>query len=120
MSLKTAVVRQFRKPLGPIGALAGHIMARRSSNRIRNARTVELMELQPGSRVLEIGFGPGLALAQCAAKVTKGRVVGIDHSPVMTRQAQVRLRRASLANRVDLHVCESAYKIDPLWWVMSE
>jgi cyclopropane fatty-acyl-phospholipid synthase-like methyltransferase len=104
MSLKTAIVRQFGKPSGLVGGLAGHIMARRASNRTRNSRTVELMELQPNSRVLEIGFGPGLALAKCAAMVTKGRVVGIDHSPVMTGQAQKRLRRAGLAHRVNLQV----------------
>ncbi len=36
MSLKTAIVQQFGKPSGLVGKLAGHIMARRSSNRIRN------------------------------------------------------------------------------------
>jgi len=79
-------------------------MARRSSNRTRNARTVELMELQPDSRVLEIGCGPGLAIARCAAKVTSGRIVAIDHSPIMIDQAQKRLAKAGLTAGAELHV----------------
>ncbi len=104
MSSKSAIVRQFAKPSGAIGALAGHIMARRPSNRIRNQRTVELMGLQPDSRVLEIGCGPGLALANCAAKVTHGRVVGIDHSSIMIAQARQRLARTDQGARVELVV----------------
>ena len=104
MSLKTAIVRQFGKPTGIIGALAGHIMARRSSNRIRNRQTVEMMSLNPYSRVLEIGCGPGLALAQCAETVTAGRIVGLDHSSVMIRQARQRLGSVSALPRVELLV----------------
>jgi ubiquinone/menaquinone biosynthesis C-methylase UbiE len=77
-------------------------MARRSSNRIRNARTVELMELTAQSRVLEIGCGPGLALVDCAKVVTDGRIVGLDHSDVMIRQAGGRLAAAGLRERVEL------------------
>ena len=102
MSLKTAIVRQFGKPSGLIGGLAGHIMARRSSNRIRNRRTVELMDLKPNSRVLEFGCGPGLALALCAETIGKGRIVGIDHSPVMIRQAKQRLAKTGLDENVEL------------------
>ena len=66
-------------------------MARRSSNRIRNRQTVDLMRLEPDSRVLEIGCGPGLALAQCSETVSSGRIVGLDHSPVMLEQARKRV-----------------------------
>lgn len=102
MSLKSGIVAQFRRPRGPLGALAGRIMATRPSNRIRNAKTVELMHLRPDSRVLEIGCGPGLALSRCALVVTSGRLVGLDHSSVMIRQARRRLRRLGAGNRVEL------------------
>ena len=85
-----------------MGALAGRIMAARQSNRFRNDKTVELMGLTPDSRVLEIGCGPGLALARCASVVTEGRVVGLDHSDVMIRQAHNRLRQQGVADRVTL------------------
>lgn len=100
--MKPKIVAQFRHPSGLLGALAGRIMAARQSNRFRNDRTVDLMALSPDSRVLEIGCGPGLALAKCASVVTSGRVVGLDHSEVMIRQARNRLREQCAADRVTL------------------
>lgn len=102
MSLKSKIVAQFGQPSGPLGALAGQIMAARTSNRFRNEKTVELLSLHPESRVLEIGCGPGLALSRCASVVTSGRVIGLDHSGVMIRQARNRLRRRGIADRVEL------------------
>lgn len=102
MRIKKQIVRQFAKPAGALGALAGLIMARRHSNRIRNLRTVEMMRLAPDMHVLEIGCGPGIALVHCARVVTVGRVVGLDHSETMIAQARARLARANLLDRVDL------------------
>jgi len=102
VSLKSRIVAQFRQPTGVPGALAGRFMAVRPSNRIRNAKTVELLRLRPDSRVLEIGCGPGLALSACASIVTSGRLVGLDHSDVMVRQARHRLRTRNAGNPVEL------------------
>ena len=102
MNLRTAVVGQFGNPHGLLGAVAGWIMASRPSNRERNLWTVELLELQPRHRVLEIGCGPGLALEACASKLSEGCVVGIDHSATMIGQANSRLREAVKRGRVEL------------------
>lgn len=102
MSLKRHIVRQFAKPTGLLGSMAGRIMARRSSNRIRNARTVEMMHLTANMRVLEIGCGPGLALLACARAVEGGRVVGLDHSDMMIAQSRARLAGENLQGRVEL------------------
>lgn len=75
-------------------------MARRNSNRVRNMQTVKLMELEATSRVLEVGCGPGLALARCAEIVTEGEVVGLDHSAVMVRQARRRIEKSGNLRRV--------------------
>lgn len=94
MSLRQALVRQFSRPEGALGAVAGWVMASRPSNRRRNLWAVELLEVAPGDRVLEIGCGPGVALAAIARRATGGRIVGLDHSPVMVRQAVRRNRDA--------------------------
>lgn len=90
MSLRQNIVSQFKRPRGTLGQLAGLIMANRPSNIERNQWTVDLLSLQADDRLLEIGFGPGLAIEQASRVVTDGLVVGIDHSEVMLQQARKR------------------------------
>jgi ubiquinone/menaquinone biosynthesis C-methylase UbiE len=98
----SALVQQFGKPSGPLGVLAGLIMRVRRSNRLRNLRTLELLDVRPEDRVLEVGFGPGLAVARAAELALAGKVVGIDHSELMLRQARRRNVEAIRAGRVEL------------------
>jgi len=102
MSLRSAIVAQFRQPRGRLGSLAGWIMQTRSSNRQRNQWTVDLLDIRPEDRVLEVGCGPGLALAACAVRASRGRVVGLDHSATMIVQARKRLGRMGVLDRADL------------------
>ncbi len=81
------IIGQFRRPHGWLGKAAGWTMATRGSNRERNRWTVELMDLGPSDRVLEIGFGPGLALARVCDQLRDRQVVGLDHSPEMLEMA---------------------------------
>jgi SAM-dependent methyltransferase len=96
------LIDQFRQPHGPIGHLAGRIMARRGSNVERNLWMVGLLELAADHRVLEIGPGPGVALAAAAERVTAGELVAVDHSATMLRQARRRNRAGVAAGRVRL------------------
>jgi SAM-dependent methyltransferase len=96
------MVRQFAKPSGLLGTLAGFIMRARPSNRERNRRTVELLGIEPQDRVLEVGFGPGLAVARAAQLASRGKVVGIDHSELMLREARRRNAKAIEGGRVEL------------------
>ena len=98
----TAVVRQFGHPSRIGGRLAGWVMAHRSSNQQRNRWVVSLLNVQPTDRVLEIGFGPGLAIAELSRRATRGMVYGIDHSDVMLKQATKRNAAAIRAQRVKL------------------
>jgi trans-aconitate methyltransferase len=104
--MRNAMVRQFGQPSGALGWLAGQIMARRPSNRVRNRRTVELLDLHAGERVLEIGFGPGLAIAEAVSRLPSGHVVGVDHSLAMVRQAA--RRNADAIRRGQVTLCLGA------------
>jgi SAM-dependent methyltransferase len=86
-------------------------MARRPSNRQRNRWVVSLLDVQPADRVLEIGFGPGVAIAELA-RAGAGHVYGIDHSEVMVRQASKRNAAAIRAGRVIL-INASAGRLPP-------
>lgn len=98
------VVSQFRRPRGLGGRAAGWVMATRGSNRKRNLWAVSLLDVQPNDRVLEIGFGPGIAIQELARRASKGLVVGVDHSEVMVRQAKKRNSKAVRAGQVDLRL----------------
>jgi SAM-dependent methyltransferase len=95
-------VAQFHHPTGAVGQVAGWVMGRRSSNLARNRWAVELLDVQPTDRVIELGCGPGVAIAALAARATRGLVVGVDHSQVMIGQAGRRNRPAIQAGRVRL------------------
>ena len=93
---------QFHQPTGAVGHVAGWIMGRRSSNVARNRWAVQLLDVQPTDRVIELGCGPGVAIAALAALALQGSVVGVDHSQVMIHQARRRNRAAVRAGRVRL------------------
>jgi hypothetical protein len=75
-----SIVAQFGHPSGLIGHLVGRLMARK--NRERIAWAVDLLAVQPTDQVLEVGFGPGVAIEQVAKLAPAGFVAGIDHSAV--------------------------------------
>ena len=93
---------QAGHPRGAVGRLVGWLFAYRRSNRQRNRWAVSLLGVQPTDRVLEVGFGPGVAVAELASRATRGQVYGIDHSQVMARQASRRNAAAIRAGRVHL------------------
>jgi ubiquinone/menaquinone biosynthesis C-methylase UbiE len=95
-------VAQFHRPTGAVGHVAGWIMGRRPSNVARNRWAVRLLDVKPTDRVIELGCGPGVAVAALADRATRGLVVGVDHSQVMIGQARRRNRAAVRAGRVRL------------------
>lgn len=51
-------------------------------------QTLDVMDLQPGDRVLDLGCGTGWASRRMARVVTAGEVVGIDVADEMLRRAE--------------------------------
>jgi trans-aconitate methyltransferase len=102
LAFRLGLVRQFHHPTGPVGRVVGRIMATRSSNVQRNRWAVDQLAVRPTDRVLEIGFGPGVALEALLARVTDGVVHGIDHSELMVRMAGRRNARALADGRLRL------------------
>ncbi len=92
---------QFGRPSGLLGHLAGVLMARSTAD---DQWVVELLDVQPDDRVLEVGFGPGVAVTLLAERARVGFVAGVDPSEVMLRQAVRRNRAAVRAGRVELRL----------------
>src|SRR5262245_53781527 len=73
-------------------------------NRAPNRLVVDELDPREQDRVLELGCGPGVGLAEAARRVAAGVVVGVDPSTAMTRQARRRNRAAVAAGRVAVAV----------------
>ena len=98
-------IAAYARPTGWLGSVIGHLMAVR--HRERNAWVLSLLDPQPGERILEVGFGPGVDLGRVADAVRPGSVAGIDHSEVMVKHARRRNHDAIAAGRIELRLGRS-------------
>src|SRR5689334_14902148 len=94
------IASQFRKPSGLLGRLIGNGMAR--GNEAEARWTVDLLNIQRHTHVLEIGFGPGVAIQYAAEQAVQGHVSGIDYSETMVQVAGKRNTSAIRNGLVDL------------------
>jgi demethylmenaquinone methyltransferase/2-methoxy-6-polyprenyl-1,4-benzoquinol methylase/phosphoethanolamine N-methyltransferase len=70
-------------------------------------RTVELAEIAPGERVLDVGCGPGrLAIAAAIVAGAAGETRGIDPAPEMVELARRKAARAGVRAQFDVGVIE--------------
>jgi SAM-dependent methyltransferase len=102
--------QQLQKPSGIGGLLVAQIMG--LLNEKSYSIAVSALKIDDGDTVLELGFGPGRTIAALSKATTAGRVLGIDHSAAMYRQASRRNRAAISGGRVSL-VCG---RLDTLPW----
>ena len=92
---------QVAHPKGILGQLTGWEM--RFLNAGMNQAAVEVLAPQSGDRILEIGFGPGDAIARITRQIKTGVIAGIDHSQAMFTQASRRNAQAIHHGLVELH-----------------
>ncbi|MBO8178251.1 MAG: class I SAM-dependent methyltransferase [Bacillus sp. (in: Bacteria)] len=76
------------------------------TNKELNEWTLSLLNIRNSDRVLEIGFGPGIAVEKISNVIKEGIIVGIDPSEVMLSQAQKRNEVAISEGKVKLHLAE--------------
>jgi ubiquinone/menaquinone biosynthesis C-methylase UbiE len=93
-------------PQGLVGRILGRVMA--WHNDPDNRWTISLLNLQSRDRVLEVGSGPGRAIARAAVKTREGFVAGVDHAALMARMARKRNARAAHEGRVQLSQADVA------------
>lgn len=96
------IAEQARNARGPLGRLIAFIMARETW--AQNRRAIDALEVAPSDHVLDLGCGPGRALAALAARAPRGRVVGADPSELMAEIASDRNKALLRAGRVDVAV----------------
>ena len=98
--VRELLMRMFGRPKGVLGRLGGVIMAR--VNRDAAVQVIEVLDVRPDDKVLEVGFGPGVAIQMLLHRVPAGSVAGVDQSQEMVRQAAARNADALRSRRADL------------------
>lgn len=79
------IARQSANPRGALGAIVAQVMAHETMR--VNDHAVQRLKLARSDQVIDVGTGHGRALQHLASQVPQGRVVGVDHSPLMCRKA---------------------------------
>jgi arsenite methyltransferase len=97
--ISAALSRQLSRPSGIGGKVVARLMNR--GNRKLNDQAIARLEVQRGSRVLDLGFGGGLTFAPLWDR--GATVVAIDRAEDMVAAARARFADAVAAGRLELH-----------------
>jgi arsenite methyltransferase len=105
MPLGRYLMSQFARPHGLLAGVFGALM--NGGNRQVNLRSLEALEVEPGQRVLEVGFGGGGTLEILVKERECGFVGGLDASPEMARAAERRFASRIAAGRMAIRQGEA-------------
>ena len=100
------ISNQFGKPSGLLGRMIEKRMSKRTT--MDAEWTVSLLNIQPKSRILEIGFGGGVSTQLASKYAPQGFVAGIDHSITMVQVARKRNADAIKTGHMELNQGDAA------------
>lgn len=92
--------KQLRSPRGILSKWVASYME--NGNHDINEWTINLMDVCPHERILEIGTGSGAALYQIAEMLESGKACGIDASKSMVKQGMRRIRHMKEEGKAEL------------------
>jgi len=100
------ISNQFGRPSGILGRMIEKRMSKRTT--LDAEWTISLLNIQPKSRILEIGFGGGISTQLASKLASQGFVAGIDHSTTMVQAARKRNVDAIKARHMELNQGDAA------------
>jgi ubiquinone/menaquinone biosynthesis C-methylase UbiE len=104
MKLLKAIGKQMQYPKGFFGKV---LFAWMTPKTIAHARwTVNLLEIQPEDKIIEIGFGNGANIKLLLQKVIRGSVTGAEISKTAIEMASKKNAKAISEGRVKLHLAQ--------------
>lgn len=101
-SASAFVARQFGRPSGLAGQVVTRLLARGNAGFNRWLVNEISTALPLPHTVIELGYGPGIALEEILRRYPVARVIGIDPSPVVRKSARRRNAAAIKAGRLAL------------------
>lgn len=99
-TIKEFIDRHYKTPKGIIGTYIGEKMVRQ--HKVETNWSIELMNVQQGDKILELGCGAGYAVKLILGEGLAEEIVGLDISPTMIRSAGIRNKKAINENRAKL------------------
>jgi SAM-dependent methyltransferase len=97
-ALDRPVTSPFAMPTGRVGRLAGRLMLWTN----KQDELLDVLDVRPHERVLEVGYGPGGLIRVLAARTGASLIQGVDPSPAMRDLATRTNRAAVRAGRVEV------------------
>lgn len=102
MSVADLMAEQLARPSGPLALLAAVMLNQRNRGLIE--RSIASLDVRPGQKVLDVGFGGAVSLDLLTRQVGHGHVVGIDPSAEMVERAGRVLMRQVTDGRLTVEV----------------
>lgn len=93
---------QLRLPNGPMASITAMLLNHRNRHLIEHA--IAALDVRPGHRVLDIGFGGAVSLVILLQRAAGGHVSGIDPSPEIVQRASLMLAAELSAGQLSLEV----------------
>lgn len=90
--IRTFIDNQYKSPKGILGTYFGEKMV--WQHKPETIWTIELMDVQQGDHVLELGCGAGYALKLILEQDSVSKVAGVDLSSAVIRSATIRNKKA--------------------------
>jgi ubiquinone/menaquinone biosynthesis C-methylase UbiE len=98
---KKFLAAQLRQPSGLFGKFFMGDFLNKGNEKI-NHLTVELLDVKPTDRVLDIGFGGGVTIEEMVKTIDTGKIYGVDFSQAMVAKAKQKFKKLIKSGKVSI------------------
>ncbi len=102
---KKFLAAQLRQPSGLFGKFFMGNFLNKGNAKI-NRLTVELLNIKPTDRILDIGFGGGMTIEEMVKTIDTGKIHGVDFSQAMVAQAKRKFKKLIQAGKVSIEFAD--------------
>lgn len=102
---KKFLAAQLRQPSGWFGKIVMRDFLNQHNEKM-NDFAVEMLDLQPTDRVLDIGFGGGVTIEKMLGTIDTGKIHGVDFSREMVETAKQKFRLAIESNKASIEFAD--------------
>jgi arsenite methyltransferase len=102
---KKFLAAQLRQPSGLFGKIVMGDLLNQHNEKMNNF-AVEMLDVQPTDRVLDIGFGGGVTIERMLKTIDTGKIYGVDFSQEMVEKAKQKFKSAIESDQVSIEFAD--------------